>query len=136
MVCRMKLRDLAKLAREIVAAPSGTVAHKKHLFLTQALYILSRPTCGGEVGEPGLDPHYDKNDVGVATECSVCHLRRKPRGRSEPLALCNSLCDFECEGYHIGTEVGDLWPGETRGEFGYPKCLHCADCIAWGNEDG
>ena len=71
----MKLRDLAKLAREIVAAPSGTVAHKKHLFLTQELYIFSRPTCGGEVGEPHCDqwdkPHSNK-PCKTCTGCAAC----------------------------------------------------------------
>ena len=57
--------------------------------------------------------------VGVAIDCTVCHLRKKPRGRSAPLEAANSLCDHECPGYNQAPEPGELWPGETRKEFGY-----------------
>jgi hypothetical protein len=30
------------------------------------------------------------------------------------------MCDFECKGYDLDPKVGDLWPGETEEEFGYP----------------
>jgi len=30
------------------------------------------------------------------------------------------MCDFECSGYYEDPNVGDLWPGETEEEFGYP----------------
>ena len=58
-------------------------------------------------------------EVGVSIECSVCGRRKKPRGRSAPLEMANSLCDHECKGYERGETTGDLWPGETRAEFGY-----------------
>lgn len=57
--------------------------------------------------------------VGVAVTCAVCHLRKKPLGRSAPMEMANSLCDHECPGYDQPPEPGDLWPGETREEFGY-----------------
>lgn len=58
--------------------------------------------------------------VGIAVECTACHRRKKPRGRSAPIAMANGLCDFECPGYDTEPFVGDLWPGETEKEFGYP----------------
>ena len=57
--------------------------------------------------------------VGVAVNCVVCGLRKKPRGRDAPLAMANGLCDHECPGYDRDPEPHDLWPGETREEFGY-----------------
>jgi hypothetical protein len=30
------------------------------------------------------------------------------------------MCNFECSGYYEEPKVGDLWPGETEEEFGYP----------------
>ncbi len=29
-------------------------------------------------------------------------------------------CNFECEGYSDDPRPGDLWPGESEKEFGYP----------------
>lgn len=58
--------------------------------------------------------------VGIAVFCTVCHLRKKPRGRSAAPAMANGLCDSDCEGYMLEPHVGDLWPGETEQEFGFP----------------
>ena len=58
-----------------------------------------------------------KEQVGVAVYCTVCHLRKKPRGRSAPIGL--DMCDSECPGYYEYPNPGELWPGETREEFGY-----------------
>lgn len=58
--------------------------------------------------------------VGIASYCSVCGLRKNPIGRSAPLEMANSLCDFECEGYRQDPLPGSLWPGETEKDFGYP----------------
>jgi hypothetical protein len=58
--------------------------------------------------------------VGVAVYCTECGLRKKPRGRSAPLALANGLCDGDCPGYHSEPHAGDLWPNETEEEFGFP----------------
>lgn len=61
----------------------------------------------------------DPKEVGIAVTCTVCGLRKKPRGRSAPMEMANSLCDHECPGYNQPPEPGELWPGETREEFGY-----------------
>lgn len=60
--------------------------------------------------------------VGIAVRCTVCHLRKKPHGRSAPMVMANSLCDFECAGYDLDPKPGDLWPGETCEDFGYAHC--------------
>ena len=44
--------------------------------------------------------------------CEVCGLRKAPRGRAVPLAMANSMCDWECPGYDKSPEAGHLWPGE------------------------
>ena len=49
----------------------------------------------------------------VMPECKVCGLRKKPLGRSAPLEMANSLCDYECEGYNQPPYVSDLWPDEV-----------------------
>ncbi len=56
--------------------------------------------------------------VGSAVECTKCGHRKSPRGRSAPLPI--HLCDWECEGYYLDPFPGDLWPGETAEQFGYP----------------
>ncbi len=61
----------------------------------------------------------NKSEVGVAVECAVCGLRKKPVGRSAPLEIASSLCDHECQGYLQEPHPGSLWPGETREEFGF-----------------
>lgn len=44
--------------------------------------------------------------------CIVCGRRKKPRGRSAPLGMANSLCDHGCPGYAQEPLVGHFWPGE------------------------
>jgi len=51
---------------------------------------------------------------GCAPVCTLCGLRKKPIGRSAPLALANSLCDDDCNGYRDEPTACDLWPGEPR----------------------
>lgn len=46
-------------------------------------------------------------------ECH-CKLRKKPRGRSAPLEMANSLCDSDCPGYDQQPISGHLWPGELE----------------------
>ena len=46
-------------------------------------------------------------------ECTVCGKRKAPRGRSVPLEMANSLCDFDCSGYFAEPRPGHLWPEET-----------------------
>lgn len=58
-------------------------------------------------------------DVGVSVTCTVCGMRKKPVGRSAPMDMANSLCDYDCPGYKQDPKPGQLWPGETKEEFGY-----------------
>lgn len=61
--------------------------------------------------------------VGIAVNCPVCHRTKKPRGRSGAIGL--SLCEPElCRAYYNDPKVGDLWPGETEEDFGYPISNH------------
>lgn len=63
-----------------------------------------------------------KTKVGIAVNCAVCKLRKKPHGRSAADAMANSLCDRDCPGYDQYPLPGCLWPGETDEDFGYPCC--------------
>ena len=50
-------------------------------------------------------------------ECGVCHRRKKPQGRSAPLAMADSLCDQDCPGYYDQPRAGHNWPNEkTRAQ--------------------
>lgn len=60
-----------------------------------------------------------RTDVGIAVTCRVCGRTKQPIGRDASGAM--DLCNFECEGYYQEPLPSDLWPGETRAEFGYPK---------------
>jgi hypothetical protein len=44
--------------------------------------------------------------------CTVCGQRKNPIGRSAPLAMNASLCDWECDGYREDPRPPHLWPGE------------------------
>ena len=57
--------------------------------------------------------------IGEAVYCTICQRRKKPRGRSAPWEIASSLCDSDCDGYYQEPYPGQLWPGETREEFGY-----------------
>lgn len=63
---------------------------------------------------------YQQVIIGKPVYCQVCNLRKPPRGRSVPDEIANSLCDRECPGYAQSPHPGDLWPGETDEDFGYP----------------
>ena len=56
--------------------------------------------------------------VGVAVECAVCGLTKKPIGRDLPVSL--HRCTYECPGYENPPYPGSLWEGESEAEFGYP----------------
>lgn len=58
--------------------------------------------------------------VSSYARCTACGMNKKPRGRSASLGMGNDLCDHECPGYDQPPYPGDLWPGETAEEFGYP----------------
>ena len=48
-----------------------------------------------------------KDGVEIMPVCSVCHLRKKPWGRSAPLEML--LCDYDCEGYRQEPHVSQYW---------------------------
>lgn len=54
-------------------------------------------------------------------DCTVCHRRKKPCGRSAPDAMAGSLCDDNCVGYYNGPWPGHLWPDERTGRREPPK---------------
>jgi len=59
---------------------------------------------------------------GIRITCAKCGKQKKPRGRSAPLDM--RMCEYDlCDGYLENPRVGDLWPGETDEDFGYP----CSD---------
>jgi hypothetical protein len=58
------------------------------------------------------------NKIGVSVQCKTCYMQKCPRGRSAPPSI--PMCDFECDGYNQHPLVGDLWPGESEADFGYP----------------
>lgn len=67
---------------------------------------------------------------GESVHCTTCGRRKKPLGRSAASEMASGLCDHECPGYGERPHPGDLWPGETRQEFGYPKaCPVCGSPI-------
>ena len=57
---------------------------------------------------------------GISVRCAVCDRTKKPRGRSAPIETASSLCDDDCRGYDSDPKPGDLWPGESEKDFGYP----------------
>lgn len=61
---------------------------------------------------------------GVDVECIACHRTKKPRGRSAPMESAGSYCDDDCAGYFQPPLVGDLWPGESAEDFGYPSSVN------------
>ena len=104
-------KDIAKLRESLRYNFHNqlTEAEISRLLLTEAA---RRPSRCEEV-------QMSLSEVGIAVDCTVCGRRKKPRGRSAPLEMANSLCDFECPGYDQAPEPGELWPGETREEFGF-----------------
>jgi hypothetical protein len=59
--------------------------------------------------------------VGIPVHCTVCKRTKAPHGRSVPPPLHDSMCTFDqCIGYGQDPLIGDLWPGETEEEFGFP----------------
>lgn len=73
--------------------------------------------CGLELGETVSEVK------GYAVHCTVCGMRKKPIGRSAPIESENGLCGYDCEGYKQDPFPGNLWPGETAEDLGYP----CSD---------
>ena len=59
--------------------------------------------------------------VGIAVRCVTCGMTKAPRRRSVPFG--SFLCESACTGFNEDPQPGDLWPGETDADFGYP----CSD---------
>lgn len=57
---------------------------------------------------------------GCEPECATCHRTKKPVGRYGG-AYEQGLCNDECEGYRKEPTPCDMWPGESREDFGYPE---------------
>ena len=47
-----------------------------------------------------------------APTCTVCHLRKPPRGRSVAAEMANGMCGVDCKGFFEEPRSGHLWPGE------------------------
>jgi len=58
-------------------------------------------------------------DVGVAVDCARCNRPKQPRGRSAAPEMANGLCDPACPAHYDDPHPGDLWPGESRDDFGF-----------------
>lgn len=65
--------------------------------------------------------------VGIRVYCTVCQRSKLPRGRSAPLGAYG--CDDDCAGYRLDPVPGDLWPGETDDNFGYPCSDHATQKV-------
>ena len=42
-------------------------------------------------------------------ECTRCHRRKQPRGRSVPIEAANDYCSFDCPGYGATPPAPHLW---------------------------
>jgi hypothetical protein len=71
----------------------------------------------------GRDTKIDLSESkkGVRVICVICGGLKKPIGRSAPLAMHSSYCEYDrCAGHAQDPKVGWLWPGESEADFGYP----------------
>jgi hypothetical protein len=62
--------------------------------------------------------------VGIRVYCEKCKRQKAPRGRSVPITHASYCTWDQCRDYHEPPEPGDLWPGETEEDFGYPVSRH------------
>lgn len=77
----------------------------------------------------GVSENLDPNKVGSVVTCAVCLAQKAPRGRSAvPFVRYCKPHDFPedrgCPGYRQEPQVGDLWPGGSEADFGYPVSDH------------
>lgn len=63
---------------------------------------------------------------GVPVKCYVCGRTKKPIGRDASPGW-SGCRNEECEGWSMHPYPGELWPGETSTDYGYPVS-------AYGNE--
>ncbi len=52
--------------------------------------------------------------------CLSCDFPKKPWGRSVSPHE-GPQCSYDCPGYREDPQPSDLFPGERRSDFGYPK---------------
>lgn len=45
--------------------------------------------------------------------CSTCGRTKIPVGRSAPVEMAGSMCDWDCPGYTDEPRAGHLWPSEA-----------------------
>jgi len=48
----------------------------------------------------------------AAPLCTVCDMRKRPRGRNIAPEMENGMCGHDCAGYGQEPRAGHLWPGE------------------------
>ena len=58
-------------------------------------------------------------EVGCRPICTNCGRVKAPRGRSVAAEAANGYCDMQCNYYLSDPSPCDLFPGETREDFGY-----------------
>ncbi len=70
----------------------------------------------------------------TSVDCTMCGMRKQPRGRSVPLEAANSYCDFECPGYDDKPWPPHLWSEhDDSRHYSDPEgwaahVASCADC--------
>jgi hypothetical protein len=63
--------------------------------------------------QPELGPDY--------VVCATCHRRKCVLGGSMPPEMAQGMCDADyCDGYYGAPAPSELFPGESRGDFGFP----------------
>ena len=48
----------------------------------------------------------------VMPTCTVCGMRKHPRGRDPGVHAASGYCGYDCPGYLTEPRSGHLWPGE------------------------
>jgi hypothetical protein len=61
-----------------------------------------------------FDPERCTEACEAAPICTVCHLRKPPRGRSVPLEMALVMCRGECAGRDLEPHAGHIFPGERQ----------------------
>ena len=56
--------------------------------------------------------------VGIYVQCKACGRQKQPVGRDASAVV--TMCDEGCTGYMEAPKPGQLWPGESEKQFGYP----------------
>jgi len=48
--------------------------------------------------------------------CTVCGMRKHPRGRDPGVYAASGYCGYDCPGYDLEPRSGHLWSGELARE--------------------